>query len=390
MRRWQMELDELRVHREMSHMQRVLRPLDRCAKVVTHRGTPLINLASNDYLGFASHPKMIEAVSAAVHEYGAGSGASQLITGYVELFEALSIEFARFKHAESALFCATGYLANLGVLTSLARPSDTIFIDKLNHASIIDGARLSGATVRTFPHLGYDKLQRLLERSFHDSPNARRLIVTDSVFSMDGDVADLPKLCELRDQYEAILVIDEAHGTGVLGETGSGLAEHQGVLGEIDITVSTCGKALGVLGGVVTGKEVVIDHLVNHARSYIYATGAMPAQAAGVLASLQLIQDEPEIRRQLAGLSVYLRSELRKRGWEISNDPTPIVPLIVGDAEAALKLSERVENEGFLIPAIRPPTVPAGRARLRISLRADVTIEEIDRLVGVIGDFEGG
>lgn len=371
-------------------MHRALREVNVCDKVVVRDGRVLVNLGSNDYLGLAGHEKIKEAMKEAIDVYGCGAGASGLVTGHLNIHHQVEQGFAVFKGSEAGLFCATGYMANMAGITSLVGEGDTIFMDKLNHASLIDGARLSGATVRTFPHLGYEKLQRLLERSFKERPSARRMILTDSVFSMDGDVADLPLLCELRDKYEALLMIDEAHGTGVLGERGAGLAEYQRVLGEIDVTVSTCGKGLGVLGGVITGDRVVIDEVVNGGRAYIYATSAPPAQAAGVLKALEVLGEEPERRKQLAGVTDYLRKGLRMRGWDIPNDPTPIVPLIVGESEKALRLSERLEDEGFLVPAIRPPTVSVSSARLRISMRADVTVEEVDRLLGVIGSGDGG
>lgn len=385
---WKSDLADKQAQRKLNKLHRVLHTLNHCAKLVVRDGSVLINLGSNDYLGLATHEKIKSTMKEAIDQFGCGAGASALVTGHLNVHEQLESAFAIFKQSQAALFCPTGYMANMATITSLVSEADTIFMDKLNHASLIDGARLSGATIRTFPHLGYEKLQRLLERSFQDKPTARRMIITDSVFSMDGDVADLPLLCELRDKYQAILMIDEAHGTGVLGARGTGLAEHQGVLGDIDVTVSTCGKGLGVLGGVITGDRVIIDEIINAGRAYIYTTSPPPALAAGVLKALEILNEEPERRQQLNALTNYLRKGLQARRWKVPDDPTPIIPLIVGESETALHLSKRLEQDGFLVPAIRPPTVSVGGARLRISMRADLTIEELDRLLEVIGECD--
>ena len=307
------------------NLWRSLRPVDRCARVVQRAGRSLIHFASNDYLALSGHDHLRQAVAQAAQTQGVGSGASALIAGHSQAHADLEQRFARFKHAEAALLLPSGYMANAAVLTALAGPDDAILIDKLVHASLIDAARLSGATVRVFPHLGYDKLTRLLEKS-----TARRtLIVTDAVFSMDGDTADLPALCELRDRFGSILIVDEAHATGVLGATGSGLAEHQGVADHIDVTVSTASKALGSLGGIVTSERLVIDTIVNHARSYIYTTAAPPTQVAAIDSALDVIRDEPSRRSRLSDLSTHLRDELIKRGWDVplAGAPTPIVPV---------------------------------------------------------------
>ncbi|MBI1371237.1 MAG: 8-amino-7-oxononanoate synthase [Phycisphaera sp.] len=379
-------LDQLRDelnHRQQQTLRRSLRPLDRCARIVRHGGSVLLNLAGNDYLALASHPHLRDAVIEAAQRYGVGSGASRLVTGHLDIHAALEQRFAAFKHAGAALLTPTGYMANLAVLTALAAPGDLICLDKLNHASLIDAARAAGADVRVYPHGNLDKLVRLLER--HGRAARRRFIVTDAVFSMDGDLADLPALCELRDDFDAVLVVDEAHATGVLGDSGAGLAEHQGVAGRVDVTVSTASKALGSLGGVVTADPVVIDTLVNHARSFIYTTAVPPTQVAALDAALDIVRDEPHRRVRLAALTRRLRVGLQQRGWPVPDDPTPIVPLVVGDAAATVQLSERLQASGYLVPAIRPPTVAPGASRLRITLRCDLTDEDVDRLVDAIG-----
>lgn len=383
MQRWLQHIADDLHQRDAAHLRRRLHAVDRCARIVRRGQRTLLNLAGNDYLALASHPHLRDAVIDAAERFGVGSGASRLLSGDLDVHREVEARFAAFKSAPAALLTPTGYAANLAVIQTLAGPDDVVMLDKLNHASIIDAARASGATVRVFPHLGYDKLARLLERA---ASARRRVIVTDSVFSMDGDVADLPALCELRDAHDAILVIDEAHATGVLGPTGAGLAEHQGVAGDIDVTVSTAGKALGSVGGIVTAHDLVIDALVNGARNFIYSTAPPPTQAAAIGAAIDLVESEPSRRSRLRDLSIVLRRSLYANGWPVPlDDPTPIIPVIVGDNAVAERLSERLDAAGFLVPAIRPPTVAPGSARLRISLRADLTDDDLLRLTEALG-----
>lgn len=387
---------------EARSLRRSLRPLPSGGPLIDFEGRAFVNLASNDYLGLSTHPSLKAAAADAVDRCGVGAGASRLVVGHFTLHEEVEREIAAFKHAEAALLLPTGYLANLAVLTTLAGPGDRIFLDKLSHASLIDAARASGAEVRVFPHLAYNKLDRLLarnqkglavrggERSDASPPGsslptraARAFIVTDSVFSMDGDVADLPRLCELADEHGAILVIDEAHGTGVLGPTGAGLAELQGVAHRVPITVSTASKALGGLGGIVTGPRPMIDLLINRARPFIYTTGVPAPQAAAIGAALRVVRDEPWRRERLLQLSERLRAGLARQGWELppAAAPTPIIPLVTGGAEAALALAERLRDAGLFAVAIRPPTVAPGASRVRLSLRADLGDDVVDRVL---------
>ena len=352
-------------------------------------GNELLNLASNDYLGLSQHPKLIQAAVHATQQFGVGSGASRLVSGTQPLHEQVERRFAAFKHAEAALLLPTGYTANLAVLTTLAGPDDLIVMDKLVHASLIDAARASDAQLRTFPHLDLQRAEQLLQRH----PTGRRFLVTDSVFSMDGDCADLPALCELADHYDASLIIDEAHGTGVLGPDGSGLASAQGVAERIytcgtgGIVVSTASKALGSLGGIITAAKPIIDLIINKARPFIYSTAVPPAQVAAIGAALDVIRDEPERRERLAHLGSHLRQSLREAGWPIidSTQPTPIVPLIVGDERTGLQLQAKLLDAGIFAPAIRPPTVAPGQCRVRLSLRTDLADNEIDRLINAVG-----
>ncbi|MCC7146137.1 MAG: 8-amino-7-oxononanoate synthase [Phycisphaeraceae bacterium] len=386
-------------------------------------GRWLWNLSSNDYLGLADHPRLKEAAIAAIAHFGTGARASRLVSGHLPIHEQVEKQFAAFKGMPAALLCPTGYMANLAVLTSLAGPGDWVIVDKLNHASLLDAAAASGAKVRVFPHLQLGKLRRLLERraAENNSPltdvrgslrrslpevgeipgsrsvtarGGRVVVVVDSVFSMDGDVSDLPAICDLAEEFGALVVVDEAHGTGVLGTNGRGLCEVQGVSGRVDVVVSTASKALGGLGGVITARQEVIDWIVNRGRSFIYTT-AMPAgQAAAIGAALAVVADEPWRRRRVEELSRGLRSELGQRGWLGAGDAdpavvTPIVPLTVGPAETALALAAHLEEAGFLAPAIRPPTVPANAARVRLSLRADLEDQAMTQLLACLDRFPG-
>lgn len=430
---------------------RSLRPTDRAGKYVQRDGQSLLNLAGNDYLGLAGHPQLIDAAQRATAEFGNGATASRLVCGSLDIHAQAEHEVARLKHAPAAMLLATGYTANLAVLTALAGPGDLVLLDKLNHASLIDAAQASGAEVRRYPHLDWVNLERMLAKharehgeavgeaantedfwdqvpdaareaaglgprqdskgssGVSDAPQAhrrlrdgarakkaKRFIVTDSVFSMDGDCADLPALCDLADRYNAVLIVDEAHGTGVLGETGGGLAEHQGVVHRVyrcgmgGVVVSTASKAMGGLGGLVTGSATVIEYLINQARPFIYSTGIPPAQAAAIAQAAGLIAVDQQLRPRLAALCERFATGLTGRGWPVrvgtSMLPlTPIFPLVVGTAQAALAMAERMQDAGVLAVAIRPPTVPPGTARVRVSLRADLTDQELDAALRAIG-----
>ncbi|MEM1107416.1 MAG: 8-amino-7-oxononanoate synthase [Planctomycetota bacterium] len=378
---------------EDQQMNRHLRRLSSEGKYVFSEGRRFLNLAGNDYLALASHPAVKAASTHAVELYGTGSGASRLVSGHLDIHEQTENAFASFKEAESALLFPTGYTANLAVLTTLPQPGDLICQDKLNHASLIDAASFSPAEVRTYPHATRDKgyahskLERLLRNHATSHPAAGRWIVTDSVFSMDGDVADLPGLCKLAENYDAILVVDEAHATGVLGPKGTGLAELQGVSHKIPITISTASKALGGLGGIVTADRVVIESLVNRARPFIYSTAVPPAQAAAIKAAVEVVRNQPERREHLAELSGHLRRQLSKKGWLGLDQSvaTPIIPLLTGSVKKALSLAKELRNKDFYTVAIRPPTVASGSSRVRLSLRSDFDFDELDVLVKAIG-----
>ncbi len=380
--------------------------------VTTDDGKQLLNFTSNSYLGLNEHPAMKAAAVSAVNELGTGAGASLLVSGRLPIHARAERAFAEFKHAQAALLLPSGYTANLAAMTALAGQGDLICLDKLCHASLIDAARTSGAEVRTYPHLKTDKLERLLQKHhaaaacglalpaiqpseiiIHNSAitrTPRRFIVTDSVFSMDGDTADLPALCDLADEYNAVMVVDEAHATGLLGETGAGLCEAQDVTDRVHIVISTASKALGGLGGIITASQPVIDTIVNRARPLIYTTAIPPSQAAVIAQSVNLIKTEPQLRQRVRGLTLRLRSELKSQGWNLIPQGefiTPIVPLVVGEAKDAVALAEHFYNHGILAAPIRPPTVAPGSSRVRLSLRADMPEEHIDRVIDVASRF---
>lgn len=377
---------------DVAHRLRALHPTESAGKTITVAGRQLLNLASNDYLALSQHPMLIEAAVKATRQYGVGAGASRLVSGTMPLHAQAEERFAAFKHAEAALLLPTGYAANLAVLTTLAGPADLVVMDKLVHASLIDAARASGAEVRTYPHLQLERAEQLLQRK----STGRRFIVTDSVFSMDGDCADLPALCDIVDRCDASLIVDEAHGTGVLGKQRSGLAEHQGISNRIyacgagGVVVSTASKALGCLGGLITAGQAVIDLLINKARPFIYSTAVPPAQAAAINAAIDVIAQEPKRPRRLKQSATYLREQLESAGWPIepittTNPPTPIIPLIVGNEQDASALQAKLLDADIFAPAIRPPTVAPGQSRVRLSLRCDLTRQDLDKVLEAIG-----
>jgi len=324
-------------------------------------------------------------VKTAVDEWGWGAGSSRLVSGTLRPHADLEARLARFKGSEAALVFSTGYQANVATIRGLAGKGDVVLIDKLDHASIIDGAFAAGPsrgdlpTVRVFPHRAYDRLAELLRRA---ASARRRIIVTDSLFSMDGDTADLSMLVELKRRHDAILCIDEAHATGIFGVNGRGLAEEAKLESQIDVVVGTLSKALGGVGGFVTASREIIDWLINTARPFIYTTGLPPAACAAAMAALDIVDREPQRRQRLLKLAERLRGELRdRRGWDIGGSRSQIVPLIVGPAQRAVELARKLEQDGFLVPAIRPPTVSRGKARLRISLSSEHQASDVDDLV---------
>ena len=349
-------------------------------------GRELINFGSNDYLAAAADPRLVTAVAQSMREEGWGSGASPLITGHAQSHRQLQRRLAEFEGTEAALVFSSGFAANAGTVAALAGPGDVVFADRKNHASLLDGCRLSRADVRVYPHGDWRRLDALLARS---GEYRRRLITTDSLFSMDGDLAPLAELADVAERHDAMLLVDEAHATGVFGRQGRGVAELLGVEDRIDVRVGTFSKALGSVGGFVAGSRSLIDWLVNRARPYVFSTAPPAAVAAAAMAALDIVHDEPERRRELLARAESLRGELVGQGWNVGNSASQIIPLIVGDSARAVKLATALLDSGLFVPAIRPPTVPEGQSCLRVSLTAGHTDEMVEALLATLGEQRG-
>jgi 8-amino-7-oxononanoate synthase len=347
-------------------------------------GREVLCFCSNDYLHLAADPEICAAAKDAIDAWGVGAGASRLVSGTQQPHVALESRIAAFKGTQGAVVTSTGWAANHVAVRTLAEEGDLILCDKLNHASILNAA--AGASpgqrapaLRTYPHCDMQRLESLLRKH---RPNYRRcLIVTDSLFSMDGDVAPLKELTALKKQYDAQLLLDEAHATGVLGEQGRGAAEWLGVEDDIDATVGTLSKALGALGGFVAGRRELIDTIRNTARAYIYTTAPPPAICAAASKALEIVQTQPQRREALLALAKRLREGIQKLGLDMCGSVSQIVPAVLGDAGRAVEISNRLLEAGYLIPAIRPPTVPPGASRLRISLCFGHTESDVDSLL---------
>jgi 8-amino-7-oxononanoate synthase len=344
-------------------------------------GRELVNFASNDYLNLAGDPRLALVAARAARRFGCGAGASPLVSGYLPPLRSLEKDLAQWEDAPVAVVFGSGFLANLAVVGSLAGLDDALFSDELNHASLIDGCRLSHARVHVYRHGDANQLHDLLRT--HGPLAGRRLIVTDTVFSMDGDLAPLADLHDLAHRHDALLVVDEAHATGVLGAHGRGVTElvWPGRTPVEVIKVGTLSKALGTQGGFACGPRPLGAWLVNRARPYIYSTALAPPIAAAARRAVRLVAAEPQRRQRLQGLAGFLRDRLREHGYAVARSPAPIIPVIVGSPQAAIAASARLQESGFLVPAIRPPSVPANTARLRISITAGHTEEEVTRLV---------
>ena len=346
-------------------------------------GREYINFSSNDYLGLAHHPRVTEALREGAARYGVGSGAAHLVTGHSHAHAALETALATFTGRERALLFSTGYMANVGVISALAGRNDSVIQDRLNHASLIDGAVLSRAKLRRYHHAqSAAAIQQLTVATGHT-----KLLVTDGVFSMDGDLAPLPELAAACQLHAACLMIDDAHGLGVIGATGRGVCEHFNLTAEeAPVLIGTLGKAFGTFGAFVAGSTALIEHIVQHARSYIYTTAMPPAVAHATLTSLQLIDSESWRRTHLHALVNHFRAGARALGLNITESLTPIQPFIVGDTQRALTLSTALREQGLWVTAIRPPTVPEGSARLRITLSAEHQFNDVDRFLHTLSE----
>lgn len=370
-------LEEELAYLQEHHLYRWLNRMDdsQAARTIIN-GKQSLLLSSNNYLGLTEHPELKAAARQAVTRWGTGAGGSRLTTGNLRLHEELENTIASFKRTEAAIVFNTGYMANLGAITALAGKDDLILSDELNHASIIDGCRLSQAKIKIFPHKDTRALEKLLQQA---QGYRRRLIVTDGVFSMDGDLAPLPRLVELAEKYHALLMVDDAHATGVLGRRGAGTADHFNLEGKVHIQMGTLSKAVGSAGGYIAGSRKLIDYLRNKARSFIFSTALPPAVIAAATTAFRVIEENPQIRENLWANARYLRSGLKQMGYSISAEESPIIPIFIGDADKAMKVAEKLFDLGVFAPGIRPPTVPPGTSRIRVTVMATHTREDLDR-----------
>jgi 8-amino-7-oxononanoate synthase len=379
------ELDQLGAQ-GLLRKRRTVQPLPGGACLVN--GQRLKNFAANDYLDLARDPRVIAAARRALDESGAGAGASALVCGRTPWHEALEERLARFEEQPAALLFPSGYAANVGTICALVQANDVVFSDRLNHASLVDGCRLSGAKIRIYRHDELDTLERALG---NETGPGRRLIVTDGVFSMDGDLAPLPDLCDLAEREGAMLLVDEAHGTGVFGAGGRGAAEQLGAEARVTVRVGTLSKGIGSLGGFVVGSEPLINWLWNRARTQIFSTALPPSACAAAIAALEIIEAEPERRRHLLATAAGFRGALAEAGVATPADSIgPIVPVVLQSPERAVEIADRLRQRGFLVGAIRPPSVPPGTSRLRISLSSAHTREEVCDLARVLGELLAG
>jgi 8-amino-7-oxononanoate synthase len=375
-----MFLDELKrikengLYRQMKYLQSPQQPYVKIA------GKSYLMLSSNSYLGLCNDQRLKQAAMDAMEKYGVGSGGSRLTTGSYEVHKKLEDEIAAFKRAEAALLFNTGYMANVGAISSIAGKDWVIFSDRFNHASIIDGCRLSGAEIIIYEHCDASDL----ETKAHSHRGRRALVVTDGIFSVDGDIAPLPEIVQVAKKYNMLLMVDDAHATGVLGENGGGTADYFGLQNEIDIQMGTFSKALASEGGFIAGNRGLIDYLANKARSFIFSTALAPATVAVSLRALEIVQAEPRLRQSLIANSAWFREKLREIGFEIMDFPTPIISIVLGPPDLTVNFSNRLMEKNIFVSAIRPPTVPQGTSRLRINLMATHTADDLARAIDSI------
>lgn len=374
------ELDALR----QKHLFRHLRVLEgQQLPKACFDGHSVINLSSNNYLGLNTHPRLVEAAKQATEAFGVGSGAVRTIAGTMQIHLELEEAIARFKHVEACVVFQSGFTANAGTVSSILGKGDLIISDELNHASIIDGCRLSRAEIRVFPHKDLDRLEEILKETA--SFQGKKLLITDGVFSMDGDIALLPALVELGERYGAILMVDDAHSSGVLGSNGRGTVDHFNLHGRVDIQVGTLSKAIGSLGGYVCGSRKLIDFLYHRARPFLFSTSHPPAIAASCLAAFRVLQEEPQWIEALWKNTRFLKAGLERLGFNTGQSETPITPIIVGKGDLAMRFSDELFASGVFAQGIGFPTVPEARSRVRTIVTATHTEEQLQRALDVMG-----
>ncbi len=391
MHNFRQQLSDSLIDRKKKSLYRYRVPLSSAQSTeINIDGSQYLCFCSNDYLGLANHPDVIQSFKNAAEKYGVGSGASHLITGHSEAHNLLEIEIARFTGRDRALLFSSGYMANIGVINCLISKGDSIFEDKLNHASLLDGGLSSGAKFKRYSHLNMGQLQQQLAKN---ESEGRTLIVSDGIFSMDGDIAKLPELIHLSSEEKTLLMIDDAHGFGCLGEKGGGIVAHYQEQGSeinqdnLPMLIGTLGKAFGTSGAFVAGSEELIETLIQFCRPYIYTTAMPPAIAEASRTSLRIIQKDSWRREKLRQLITIFRESCQSQGFSLLDSITPIQCLIIGDAEKALEASALLKERGIFVSAIRPPTVPKGSARLRITFSANHSEEQVQRLLSALNEI---
>lgn len=392
MRLWLENVEaDLQARKRDHHWRTLPSVASRCEPEMVIRNKACLQFCTNNYLGLAADPRVVDAVRAGMDQWGFGAGASRLVAGNAAPYAKLESDLARLKQQPAAVILSSGYAANLAVLKTFAAPTDVVFSDKLNHASLLDAATASAATHHTYPHLDFDRLESRLRRTsekheHRPSPavRGRRWIVTDTVFSMDGDVCLLPRVAAIARRYDALLVVDEAHATGVLGPDGAGVAALQNCQTDVALSIGTLSKAFGSVGGFIAGPQAAIDALINRGRNLIYTTALPAVCILAAQAALDISLAEPWRRARLGTLAERVRGELRQMGFNCGQSASPVIPVILGSSEAALCAAELLSQMGVWVPAIRPPTVKPNTARLRISLMATHTDEHIARLIAAM------
>lgn len=348
-----------------------------------YNGREYLNLCSNSYLSLHVHPEVIEAAKQAADEYGAGICSSRSVSGSIDLYEILEKEIAQYKGYKKGLIFSNGYMANIGIISTLTHEGDVIFSDELNHSSLIDSMRLSRAKKVIYKHRDVDDLEKKIQK---EKGKGKRFIVTETVFSMDGDIAPLIDMYRLKERYELCIIVDDAHGTGVFGEKGTGVEELFSLWGAMDVHMATFGKSLGSFGAFVLSDEVMSDFLVNRARTFMYTTALPPPALGAARAALRLVRESPFFKDELWGNIEYVRRGLKAAGFNLQDSFGPIVPIIVGEDKAAVEMQEALLERGLFLQAIRPPTVPSGTSRLRFTIVRGLTKDDLDFTIGALTD----
>ncbi|MDY7032518.1 MAG: 8-amino-7-oxononanoate synthase [Thermodesulfobacteriota bacterium] len=382
----QAEIDVLKKSGLYRNLKKIAGPI---GTTVSIDGKEVILLSSNNYLGLATHPRLIDAAASVMKRYGTGACASRLIAGNMEIHEELEERIATFKGCQSAILFSTGYMANIGLISSLAREGDLILSDELNHASIIDGCRLSRAEVKVYRHKDVKELRNILMNTdlcVSHSKHKRKFIITDGIFSMDGDITPLPEILNIAKEHDTFVIIDDAHATGVLGKKGMGTVEYFGVRDDRIIHMGTFSKALGSLGGYIAGSKAVIEYLKNKARSFVYSTALPPGVCAASIAAIEMLEKEPWIHEELWKNVGRLKRGLRDLGYDTLGSQTQIIPILIGDTTLTMEFAKAILEKGVYAPGIRPPTVSEGTSRIRTSVMASHTEEQIDKVLNVFKD----